>query len=71
MIAVTIAAPFLFLLIAVSVQLIRQLRDEPVVSTVPEGVYTALYQELGASRKDVDESVGCAAGASSVWRVAP
>ncbi len=55
--AVVIAVPFLFLLIAVAVQLIRQLREEPVVSTVPEGVYTALYEELGASRKDVDASI--------------
>ncbi len=55
--AVVIAVPFLVLLIAVCVQLMRQLREEPVVSTVPEGVYTALYEELGASRKDVDQTL--------------
>ncbi len=55
--AVVIAVPFLVLLVAVCVQLMRQLREEPVVSTVPEGVYTALYEELGASRRDVDASI--------------
>ncbi|MGB3187067.1 MAG: BCCT family transporter [Ornithinimicrobium sp.] len=55
--AVVIAVPFLVLLIFVCIQLFRQLREEPVVSTVPEGVYTALYEELGASKAEVDEKL--------------
>lgn len=55
--AIVIAVPFLLLMLAICWQLVKQLRQEPVVSTVPEGVYTALYEELGASRKDVDALV--------------
>ncbi len=54
MAAIVIAVPFLLLMLAICWQLVKQLRQEPVVSTVPEGVYTALYEELGASRQDVD-----------------
>lgn len=57
MAAIVIAVPFLLLMLAICWQLVKQLRQEPVVSTVPEGVYTALYEELGASRQDVDAKV--------------
>ncbi len=57
MAAIVIAVPFLLLMLAICWQLVKQLRKEPVVSTVPEGVYTALYEELGASRQDVDAKV--------------
>lgn len=52
--SIVIAFPFLFILGAVCFQLVKQLRQEPVVSTVPEGVYTALYEELGATKAEVD-----------------
>jgi choline-glycine betaine transporter len=44
--AIVIAVPFLLLMVVLCVQLVRELRTEPVVSTVPEGVYTAMYEEM-------------------------
>ena len=44
--AVVIAVPFLLLMIAVCFQLLRELRTEPVVTTVPEGVNAAVRAEI-------------------------
>ncbi len=66
--AVVIAFPFLVLMVFICIQLFRQLREEPVVSTVPEGVYTALYEELGASKAEVDEKLAAQRAAADSER---
>jgi choline-glycine betaine transporter len=48
-VSILVAAPFLVILVAVCVTLVRQLREEPVTATVPEGVYSVVRQHAGAS----------------------
>ncbi len=54
-IVIIVGVPFLVVMIGVCISLLRQLRQEPVVSTVPPGVRTIVAQTVQAEHVTVNE----------------
>jgi glycine betaine transporter len=59
-VGIVLAAPFILILVAVSVVLVRELREEPALSTLPRSVRAALREELDRSRAAAAPASGTA-----------
>ncbi len=56
--AIVIAVPFLALMLVICFQLVKELRGEPVVTTVPEGVRTLVRQKMADQSPDAQITAG-------------